>query len=208
MAGGLPEQRGQWAPQRDPELKNSKRGACRGGGAGRGCAFRAGWNSGDPPSRLWLEQRWQVWERPSRQLCPQGRAQHSSRLPAEAFTEPAPGLHSQVAKQWPSGMTSARAAVDRKREWGGPRHSAWTWLPFPGSLLPPGNPGSELILDTYLGCNGCPPSLGSRPSLSGSRQQAGSLGVWVHGARGGNKMAAFSPIPGNGLGHRLWSPAL
>lgn len=98
--------------------------------------------------------------------------------------------------------------LDGKREWGGPRYSAWTRLPSPGSLLPPGNPGSGLILGAYLGCSGCPPSLGSRPSLSGSRQQAGSLAVWVHGAGGGNKMAAFSPIPGNGLGHCLWSPAL
>ena len=208
MAGGFSEQRGQWAPQRDPELKNSKWGACRGQGPGWGCAFHAGWNSADPPSRLWLEQLWQVWERPSRQLCPQGWAQHSSRLPADAFTEPAPRLHSQVAKQWPSGLASARAAVDGKREWGGPRYSAWTRLPSPGSLLPPGNPGSGLILGVYLGCSGCPPSLGSRPSLSGSKQQAGSLAVWVHGAGGGNKMAAFSPIPGNGLGHCLWSPAL
>ena len=195
MGGGLAEPRGQRVPQRGPELENAKRGACRGRAAGRGCAFRAGWNSGDPPGRLCLEQRWQVWERPSRQLCPQGRAQHSSRFAADAFTEPASRLHSKVAKQWPSGMASARAAVDGKREWGGLRRSAWTRLPSPDSLLPPGNPGSGLIPGAYLGCSGCPPSLGSRPSLSGSRQQAGSLGVWVHGAGGRGQDGSVQPHP-------------
>lgn len=65
---------------------------------------------------------------------------------------------------------------------------------FPGSLLPPGNPGSELILDTYP-VQWVPPCLGSRPSLSGSRQQAWSLGLGSM-EQGREQDAAFSPIPG------------
>lgn len=39
------------------------------------------------------------WEHSSHQPCPQGWAQHSSRLPADALAEPAQGWHCHVAKQ-------------------------------------------------------------------------------------------------------------
>lgn len=65
----------------------------------------------DRPGRCRLEQLRQAWELPSRQLCPQGQAQHSSRLPAEALAEPACSWHCRVAKQWPPGVASARAVV-------------------------------------------------------------------------------------------------
>lgn len=70
-------------------------------------------SGGGPPGSCWLEQLRQAWERPSLQLCPQGRAQHSSRLPTEALAEPVPGWHCRVAKQWPPGVASARAMVGR-----------------------------------------------------------------------------------------------
>lgn len=50
---------------------------------------RACWQAGDPPGSCRLGQLRQAWERPSCQLCPQGWAQHSSRLPAEALAAPA-----------------------------------------------------------------------------------------------------------------------
>ena len=58
----------------------------------------------------------------------------------------------------------------------------------------------------------CPPSLGSKPSLSGSLQQAGFLGAWVHQAGSREKMLIIQPspfpVPENGLGHFIWSPIL
>lgn len=48
-----------------------------------------------------------------------------------------------------------------------------------------------------------PPSLGSKPSLSGSMQQARFLGALVHGAGGREKDISVQPslILRNGLGH-------
>lgn len=67
VAGGLSEQRG-CGLHRGTQSSRILRVP-----VGRRCwpgRLRAGWNSGDPPSQLWLEQRWQVWERPSRQRPP------------------------------------------------------------------------------------------------------------------------------------------
>lgn len=89
----------------------------------------------DPPGRRWLEQLRQAWELLFHQLCPQGWEQHSSRLPAEALTEPACSWQYQVAKQWLAGPALARAVVGR-RENGEESDYVWgSWDSQPG-LLP------------------------------------------------------------------------
>ena len=142
----------------------------------------------DPPGKCGLEQLRQAWELPSCQLCPQGRVQHSSRLPAVALAEPARGWHCRVAKQWPPGLASARAVVGGGREWGDPGRQ-------PGRSFPPRKHRSGLMAGAYPGSSGCPPSLGSKPSLSGSSQRAGFRGAWVHRTGGKERMLVFGPAP-------------
>lgn len=144
----------------------------------------------DSPGPCGLEQLRQAWERPSCQLCPQGQAQHSARLRAEALAEPACSWHCRVAKQWPPGLASARA-VGVEGENGATHRVSLD----PASLLrrPPQNPRFGLIAGAYPGCSGCPPSLDNKPSLSGSLQWAGFLGAWVHRAGSREKKLVFSP---------------
>lgn len=169
------------------------------------------WQAGGPPGSCWLEQLRQAWERPSLQLCPQGRAQHSSRLPAEALAEPVPGWQCRVAKQWPSALASARAMGGRGGKMGQTQSSSLDQLPSPGSPLPPRNHRSGLTSGTYPGCSGCPPSLGSKPSPSGSMQRAGFLGAWVHQASRREETLVLSPASPPGMawdGHSIWPPPL
>lgn len=78
------------------------------------------------------------------------------------------------------------------REWGDPDSQPGPSFPPP---QPPRSHRSGLIAGAYPGCSGCPPSLGSKSSLSGSLQRAGFLGVWVHRTGGREKMLVSSPAP-------------
>lgn len=134
VGGASSERRGHGMSSREAQSSRTLSESVCGGSRGwPGPCLSRRLRSEDPPGSWWLEQLRHAWERPSCQLCPQGWAQHSSRLPAEAFAEPARSWHSPVAKQWPSGLVSARAVVGRKRR--GQTQSAQTQLPSPACSL-------------------------------------------------------------------------
>lgn len=163
----------------------------------------------DPPGRCRLEQLRQAQELPSRQLCPQGQAQHSSRLPAEALAEPACGWHCCVAKQWPPGLAPARAVVAGGRERGDPDsqpgpsfppHAASTkpqiWANsrcLPSVQWVPPQPGQQALTVRFLAAGRVSGGLGPP-----SGQQREDVSIYP------------SPIsvPEYGLGHSLWSSIL
>lgn len=88
--------------------------------------------------------------------------------------------------------------MGRGREWGRLRQFAQT-RPLPRQPATSRKPQIWLISGAYPGCSGCPPSLGSKPSPSGSMWQAGSLGAWVHRAGRREKVLVFSPAPSLGM---------
>lgn len=163
----------------------------------------------DPPGRGRPGQLRQAWELPSRQLCAQGQAQHSSRLPAEALAELACGWHCRVAKQWPPGLAPARAAVDRGREWGGPDRQPGPGFPpqapstkpqvgaksrcLPRVQWVPPQPGQQARTVRFLAAGRVSGGLGPR-----SRQQGEDVSI---------QPCPF-PVPENGLGHLTRSSIL
>lgn len=94
-----------------------------------------------------------------------------------------------MVKQWPSGLVSARAVVGTGESGADPVRQPATSM----NLQIWANPGH--LPRVQLG----PPSLGSRPSLSGSVEQAGSLGACVRRAGRREKTLVCSSAPSLGM---------